>query len=156
MLKSELHRPIPVDPRDPRMQLRGADGEREIVNGVDFTGVPADDITRDPNRPGLKVTHINPSFEIKEETIKAGIFRPGWNLPTKNLEDWGVQVKQITEERDKRMAEQSKEQIRSLQNLIETGEEDNEKLYDLATMKEREFEDWKDGVPFGSGNTKRI
>jgi hypothetical protein len=38
---------------------------------------PPDDISIDPSRPGIKVTRINPQWEIKEETVKAGIFRQG-------------------------------------------------------------------------------
>jgi hypothetical protein len=40
--------------------------------------------------------------------------------------------------------------------LHEEGVEDSEELHDKATLKARGFEDWRDGVPKGAGNTKRV
>ena len=36
------------------------------------------------------------------------------------------------------------------------GKEDDEDLFDLATLRKRAAEDWADGVPKGSGVTKRV
>lgn len=32
------------------------------------------------------VTHINPQFEMRRETVKSGVFQPGHRLPTMSLE----------------------------------------------------------------------
>jgi hypothetical protein len=46
--------------------------------------------------------------------------------------------------------------VRTLAELAETGDEDNVALQDAANMRARVYDDWKDGVPKGVGNTKRI
>lgn len=51
---------------------------------------------------------------------------------------------------------QGKDHIPSLAELAEAGREDDEAAGDAATLKARNFDDWKDGVPKGMGNTKRI
>lgn len=43
-----------------------------------------------------------------------------------------------------------------LGELHEAGREDDVAAFEAATLKAREFEDWKDWNPKGRGNTKRM
>ena len=145
---------------------------------------PPGDLSTDPARPGIKVTRINPQWEIQEETVKAGIFQSGHlcvslslslllrlrtpsphthtlflphcSAPTMSMAEWGDHVMDLTMQRDARDKKQAALRVQSIEELTEQGKEDNEVLMDAATMKKRAFEDWADGVPRGSGNTKRI
>lgn len=73
-----------------------------------------------------------------------------------SMSDWGDHVMDLTRERDARQQRQGALRIESVEELYEKGKEDDEVLMDAAVHKKRLFEDWADGVPKGSGNTKRI
>ncbi len=102
------------------------------------------------------MTRIDPTFSVTTETVKADIFKFGHHLPTMSMEEWGGIVMEKTRAREAREKEQAKSHIDTLEEIHEKGEEDNEEKYDLATMRRRAFDDWADGVPKGSGVTKRI
>ena len=72
------------------------------------------------------------------------------------MEEWGEEVLHKTREREEREREQAKRHVASLDELREAGREDDEAAWDKATERKRAFDDWADGVPFGSGSTKRI
>ena len=73
-----------------------------------------------------------------------------------SMAEWGDHVMDLTLQRDARDKKQAALRVQSIEELTEQGKEDDEVLMDAATMKKRAFEDWADGVPRGSGNTKRI
>ncbi len=73
-----------------------------------------------------------------------------------SMEEWGEQVKSMTMDREARERVQAAAHVSTLSELQEAGREDDEAAWDAATEKKRGFEDWADGVPFGSGNTKRF
>ena len=73
-----------------------------------------------------------------------------------SMEEWGDIVMERTKERQDREAIQTQNRVATLEEIIEQGKEDDEALYDAAMYRKRGFEDWADGVPKGSGNTKRI
>lgn len=73
-----------------------------------------------------------------------------------SMADWGDVVMQKAIDRDARNKAQGALRVQSLEELAEQGEEDNDFLMDAATVKKRAFEDWADGVPKGSGVTKRV
>ena len=73
-----------------------------------------------------------------------------------SMADWGDVVMSKTIEREARNKVQNSLRVLSLEELRERGEEDQMELLDAATVKKRVFEDWADGVPKGSGVTKRI
>lgn len=72
------------------------------------------------------------------------------------MEDWGDVVMQRTREREAREAKQAEGRVATLTELAETGREDDVDAFDAATMRQRAFEDWADGVPKGAGVTKRV
>lgn len=119
-------------------------------------GIPINDISIRPDRPGIEITRIDPTYTVVKETIKADIFKSGHRPPTMGMEEWGDIVMQRTHEREAREAIQSQNRVATMEEIIEEGKEDNEALFDAATYRKRGFEDWADGVPKGSGNTKRI
>ena len=59
---------------------------------------------------------------------------------------------EIARAREERHAEQGKTRVKTLDELHELGVEDDNELHEKATLRMRGFEDWKDGVPRGSGN----
>ena len=105
-------------------------------------GPPPGDLSIDPRRPGLSITTIDPSFEIKSETVRASIFRSGHNAPTMGLEEWGAVVMDKTRDREAREKIQGERRVKTMEELIAEGIEDDEDLFDLATMRKRGFEDW--------------
>lgn len=48
------------------------------------------------------VTHINPQFEMRRETVKSGVFQPGHRLPTMSLEEYADMEMADAQERQKR------------------------------------------------------
>ena len=50
----------------------------------------------------------------------------------------------------------AKGHVMRLGELHEAGREDDVAAFEAATLKAREFEDWKDWNPKGRGNTKRM
>lgn len=72
------------------------------------------------------------------------------------LDEWGAVVIEKTRAREAREAVQAANRVKSLEELEAEGLQDNNELHDAAVMRARRFEDWADGVPKGSGNTKRI
>ncbi len=137
-----------------------SEGEDERVRGR--RGVPVGDISIDPNRPGLAVTHIDPTFAMTREIIRAEVFTDSARPPTLGLEDWGTQVLAMAQEREAREKVQNAARPKTLSELQqrseegEAGGEEDEEAFDIATARERRMDDWKDGVPKGMGNTKRV
>ncbi|TMW65232.1 hypothetical protein Poli38472_009399 [Pythium oligandrum] len=118
------------------------------------------DLFTDAHRPpppqqgqGISVTHINPQFEMRRETIRSEVFQPGHRLPTMSLEEYADREVADAMERQKREAE-APQAPRRYEQLLEEGEEDNHGLVDEATYKDRAWDDWKDANPRGIGNKK--
>jgi len=72
------------------------------------------------------------------------------------MAEWGDIVMDKTRAREAREAEQAQAHVASLEELAETGREDDTGLHDAATARRRAFDDWADGVPRGAGVTKRV
>lgn len=102
---------------------------------------------------GISVTHINPQFEMRRETIRSGVFQPGHRLPTMSLEEYAEQELADAKERQRREQE-APQAPRRYDQLAEDGDEDDDKLVDEATYKDRAWDDWKDANPRGIGNKK--
>jgi len=102
------------------------------------------------------VTKIGPTMEIKRESFQNGVFKPYHRLPTMTLEEYAeIEMKKL-EDQQKREAESTQNVILSLNELKEKGLEDETNLDEAATLKARNWDDWKDSVPKGSGVTKRF
>ena len=106
------------------------------------------------NRKGLEVTHIskvNGELEMKRETIRANIFKPTVAPPTMTVEEYGEIAYKKAMERAEREKNAPKPDRRYKQ-LVEDGDEDNEELVDIASKKDRDWDDWKEDNPKGWGN----
>ena len=110
------------------------------------------------NKP-LQVTHITKDatgqLQIKRDEIRSKVFRPGWNQPTISLEELGEREYQQAMEREERQktaeAERST-QPKRYEDLIRDGLEDDTNLVDASAKLDRDWDDWKDENPRGSGN----
>ncbi|ETI49104.1 hypothetical protein L917_06658 [Phytophthora nicotianae] len=102
---------------------------------------------------GIEVTRINPQMEMRRETIRSGVFKPGHRLPTMTLEEYADREVADAMERQKREQE-APQGPRRYDQLVEDGDEDDEKLVEEATYKDRAWDDWKDANEKGIGNKK--
>ena len=115
---------------------------------------------RPPPGKGLQVTHITKDnatgqLQFKRDEIRSKVFRPGWNQPTMSLEELGEREYQQAMEREERQkqAEANKaNEPRRYEELVRDGMEDNADLVDASAKLDRDWDDWKDQNPRGSGN----
>jgi hypothetical protein len=117
----------------------------------------------DPRRPppgkGLQVTHITKTasgqLQFKRDEIRSKVFRPGWSQPTMSLEELGEREYQQAMEREERQKQAEANRInepKRYEDLVRDGMEDNPDLVDSSAKLDREWDDWKDQNPRGSGN----
>ncbi|KAG7340153.1 TAP42-like family protein [Nitzschia inconspicua] len=120
----------------------------------------------DPRRPpppsgkGLQVTHITKDsttgqLQFQRDEIRSKVFRPGWSQPTMTLEELGEREYQQAmerEERQKQAEANKKNEPRRYEDLVRDGMEDNAELVEASAKLDREWDDWKDANPRGSGN----
>lgn len=135
--------------------------ESQEMNRYKKDGISSDTDSRD--RPlsakPLQVTRITKDtggqLLIKREEIKSKVFRPGWNQPTMSLEELGEREYQAAVEREARQKESEesqKMQPRRYEDLVRDGMEDNTDLVDASAKLDRDWDDFKDANPRGSGN----
>ena len=113
---------------------------------------------------GVEVTRIAADLTTKREVLQEGVFKPYHRLPTVSLEEFAEREMAQLREREARAkasaaassAADADAPALSFEELAEQGREDDVDAHDKATLKARRFEDWKDGVPRGSGVTKRL
>ena len=111
------------------------------------------------NKP-LTLTHItqNPitnQLQFKKETIQKSIFQPSWNQPTMTLDELAEKEVQeaIARSQQQDIAEREKKlQPRRYEFLVRDGLEDDKDLVDASAKLDRDWDDWKDENPRGSGN----
>lgn len=124
-------------------------------------GAPTPDEQRSPPLSGkpLQVTRITKDqsgqIQVKREEIRSKVFRPGWNQPTMSLEELGEREYHAAMERDARQKEAEANKInepRRYEELVRDGMEDNVDLVDASAKLDRDWDDWKDQNPRGSGN----
>lgn len=113
-----------------------------------------------PSKP-LQLTHITQSADgqlhIRRDEVKSGVFRPGWNQPTMSLEEYAereLAQAMEREERQKLSESQQEQQARRYADLQKQGLEDNVDLVDQSAKLDRDWDDWKDENPRGSGNKR--
>jgi len=107
----------------------------------------------------LQVTRITKDaggqIQVKREEIRSKVFRPGWNQPTMSLEELGEREYKAAIEREARQKEAEANQAnepRRYEDLARDGMEDNTDLVDASAKLDRDWDDWKDENPRGSGN----
>ncbi|GMF27530.1 unnamed protein product [Phytophthora lilii] len=129
-----------------------------------------------PQGQGIEVTRTNPQMEMRRETIRSGVFKPGHRLPTMTLEEYADREVADAMERQKReqyvvacwkvtvdlsdgafcccVSREAPQGPRRYEQLVEDGDEDDAALVEEATYKDRAWDDWKDANEKGIGNKK--
>lgn len=100
-------------------------------------------------------TNTRSNLVVRREILRDGVFRPDHNLPTMSLEEFARRELEEAKRREERQKNAPKES-RRYEHLHRDGDEDDERLADEATMKDREWDNWKDDNVKGAGVTKRI
>ena len=100
-------------------------------------------------------TNARSNLVVRREILRDGVFRPDQNLPTMSLEEFARRELEEAKRREERQKNAPKES-RRYEHLHRDGDEDDERLADEATMKDREWDNWKDDNVKGAGVTKRI
>lgn len=86
------------------------------------------------SRKPMQVIKIGTDMSVTRQTIKANVFKPWWNLPTRSMEDYAEEeLRHMHEEEEARKNEP--EPVKRYKQLTEEGLEDDEELVDRATMK---------------------
>ncbi|VEU39552.1 unnamed protein product [Pseudo-nitzschia multistriata] len=144
-------------------QMIKMDEERQQRQKFSGKGNDAVDPNRRPpssSNKGLKVTHVSKDaasgqLRFKREEIRSKVFQPGWSQPTMTLEELGEREYQEAVEREARQNAAEAERVkqpRRYEQLANDGLEDNADLVDASAKLDREWDDWKDENPKGSGN----
>uniref|UniRef100_A0A7S4HLI0 TAP42-like protein n=1 Tax=Odontella aurita TaxID=265563 RepID=A0A7S4HLI0_9STRA len=146
-------------------QMRAVEGRyRPSGQGGDTPHVGPSPPGRRPPHPqngrGMQVTRVTQDpvtgqLQLKKEEIKSQVFRPGWNQPTMSLAEYGDrEVTQAIEReaRQKVAEEENKGKPRRYEQLVRDGMEDDANLVDASAKLDRDWDDWKDENPRGSGN----
>jgi immunoglobulin-binding protein 1 len=113
-----------------------------------------------PNSKGLQVTHITKNvatgqLQFKRDEVRSKVFRPSWNQPTMTLEELGEREYHQAMEREERQKQAEAERVhqpKRYEELVRDGMEDNAELVEASANLDREWDDWKDENPRGSGN----
>ncbi|KAL3938053.1 MAG: hypothetical protein SGBAC_006954 [Bacillariaceae sp.] len=123
-------------------------------------GAPVQD-TRPPPNTGqpLQLTQVTKNaagqLQFNRSDVRSKVFQPGWNQPTMSLEEFGEREYQQAMEREERSKLAEAEQMhkpRRYKELVRDGMEDDKELVDASAKLDREWDDWKDQNPKGSGN----
>jgi len=115
--------------------------------------------TSRPKQP-LQLTHITKDsqsgqFQIRKEEVRSKVFQAGWNQPTMSLDELAqreVQDAMQRKEQADRATEMEKTTPKRYNDLVQEGLEDNRDLVDESAKLDRDWDDWKDENPRGSGN----
>ena len=130
--------------------------ETDCAGGIGSGRLPAQ---TSRNKP-LEVTRVTKDsatgqLQFNREEIRSSVFRPGWNLPTMTLAEYGEAEMTRAREREERQKKTELESLgkpRRYEQLLKDGAEDNANLVDASAKLDREWDDWKDANPRGSGN----
>lgn len=82
----------------------------------------------------MQVIKIGSDLSVIRETIKASVFRPWWNLPSRSMEDYAEEEMFHMREAEKAREQETKPDKR-MKQLEEEGLEDDEELVDKATYR---------------------
>jgi hypothetical protein len=82
--------------------------------------------------------------------LKEGVFKPGWGQPTMTLDEFAdIAIKDMEKQQEaqKRAEAQAKEEADK--------DPDKDENADIQTLKDREWDNWKDEHEKGAGNKMR-
>jgi hypothetical protein len=82
----------------------------------------------------MQVIKIGTDLSITRESIKANVFRPWWNLPTRSMADYAEEELYHMHEAE-RARENELQPDKRYKDLVKEGLEDDEELVDKATKR---------------------
>ena len=146
-----IERMIQVDSERQQKQKYTSDGNN--TNNPNVQPSP-------PSSKGLQVTHITQHAEtgqlqFKRDEIRSKVFQPGWSQPTMSVEEFGEREYRQAIQREERQKKAELERIyqpKRYAELVKDGMEDNAELVEASAKLDRDWDDWKDQNPTGSGN----
>ncbi|GKY98080.1 hypothetical protein MPSEU_000765900 [Mayamaea pseudoterrestris] len=150
------------------MMLQRQTQQGEAGNG---TTAPSTDVRAPPaaaafsnnhsNKP-LQVTRITQDaatgrLQMRQEEIRSQVFQPGWTQPTMSLE--ALAEREVSDALERQAQQTIAEANRKLQPrrfdlLRKDGLEDDANLVDASALLDRQWDDWKEENPRGSGNKR--
>ena len=92
---------------------------------------------------------------MQRQELANQVFRPSWNQPTMSLEELAERERADAIQRaeaQKISEAEAKFKPRRYEQLVKDGMEDDEKLVEASAKLDREWDDWKEENPRGSGN----
>lgn len=105
---------------------------------------------------GSLPTSSDGTTRIKRQQITEEVFRPSWNLPTMSLRELAEREKADAVSRSVSQreyeAERKESAPRRYEQLVRDGKEDDASLVEKSAALDREWDDWKEENPRGSGN----
>jgi len=139
------------------------DSERKQKQKFTGDGDNTDDSSFRPppqSNEGLQVTHISQDsatgqLRFKRDEIRSKVFQPGWSQPTMSLEELGDREYEEAIEREKRQKQAETDRMylpKRYEELAKDGMEDNAELVEASAKLDRDWDEWKDQNPRGSGN----
>jgi hypothetical protein len=94
---------------------------------------------------------VDDQLIIEREIIKANVFTPSMAPPTISLEEFADMEREKAIERSANESNESNI-TRRYNQLVADGDEDDAKLVDLATIEDRNWDDFREENPRGWGN----
>ena len=88
---------------------------------------------------------------VTRDTIKATVFTPSMAPPTISLEEFADMEKEKALARSANESNES-EVTRRYNQLVKDGDEDDTHLVDLATIEDRNWDEFREANPRGWGN----
>jgi hypothetical protein len=92
---------------------------------------------------------------MQRQELANQVFRPSWNQPTMSLEELAERERADAIRRAEAQKVSEAEAIfkpRRYEQLVKDGMEDDEKLVEASAKLDRDWDDWKEENPRGSGN----
>ena len=148
--------------QDPRMNSARSSAAAADGSGLSSSRTPLQmtQITQNPLTGQIQMQtqqvmngQLKPIMQRQE--LANQVFRPSWNQPTMTLEELGERERAdaIRRAEEQQVAEaEAKFRPRRYDQLVRDGMEDDERLVEASARLDREWDDWKEENPRGSGN----
>ena len=109
-----------------------------------------------PSGQGLRVTSLRSvgGHLLRREEVVRAVFEPRMQGPTMSIEEFADRELADARRRQEQARVEGDQEgaVRRQRHLLEAGLEDDEDLFDQATTNEREWDEWRESHPRGSGN----
>jgi len=124
------------------------------IGKANVSYLPSRDYPDQRDEKGLSITRldkIDDQLIVTRDNIKANVFTPSMAPPTISLEEFADMEKEKALARSANESNES-DVTRRYNQLVKDGDEDDNTLVDLATIEDRNWDDFKEANPRGWGN----